>query len=303
MKYIPPTFSSTIQISMLLMVIMIGVAIPRVLFAASVSASISNTVSVGDTAIIDIFLDTEGEEINSLDGSLVLKNEQGGDVMVTNLSLAGSVFSMWPRSPSLRDGRTIDFVGGVPGGVHGKDLLLFSVVVRVMVPGDLIVEPSALTAYLNDGEGTGRLVTESASRISIGANAATPRDAWRDRIARDNTPPESFTVQLLQDDLLFDGMKFLHFETTDTQSGIAYYEVQESGHEKVRSGTSYVLINQGDDSTAIVTAYDVAGNARSISFPEKNVLSVWARNAFLIIVCILLLLIIRRFRMRKKNVA
>ena len=301
MKYISSPFSIGTRIVILVAVVAGSAMItPQTLLAASLSAVVADDVSLGDTVIVDVFLDTEGEEINSVDGSVVFKNEEVG-FEITNLSVAGSVFPMWPRSPSLRDGHIVDFIGGVPGGVNGKDLLLFSVVVKVVASKNLLVESSNAVAYLNDGEGTARVITNSVSTIPVGFSDGVSRDVWRDRVAGDNTPPETFTVQLLQDDALFNGMKFLYFETTDAQSGIAYYEVQEAGHKKVRTGTSYVLINQNDNVTATVTAYDIAGNARTVSFSEKGTSSRWIQTSFLIVAGILVYLIIRRIRRRIKN--
>jgi hypothetical protein len=86
---------------------------------------------------------------------------------------------------------------------------------------------------------------------------------------------------------MYGGKKFLSFPTTDTESGIAYYEVQEGGALPVRTGDQYVLVDQERGQIIIVTAYDVAGNARAGVYSGKKGIN-WFAIVFwtIILACI-----------------
>jgi hypothetical protein len=246
------------------------VFIPSTIFAASINISSGDKVGAGDTGVIDIYLNTEGQNINSIDGSVVLSDEHDGNFEVKDLSLSNSAFTMWPRKPSLENGHKIYFVGGVPGGVNGERVLLFKIVVKINETGDFKITPNQLVAYLNDGLGTSVKIPENSSIISIGKSGDEIKDKWKEIVSNDNIAPEPFEIILSEDPNLFDGKKFIFFDTTDAQSGIAYYEVREDGFPPVRATTNYVLINQDKDVDIIVTAYDKAGNFQVATLKMKG---------------------------------
>lgn len=63
-------------------------------------------------------------------------------------------------------------------------------------------------------------------------------------------------ITLAQDENLYDGKKFISFETTDKESGISHYEVKEGAYPIVRAEMNYVLIDQKGKSDITVTAYN-----------------------------------------------
>lgn len=281
-------------------IVLLSVFMPTDVSAATISASSDALVNANDTAIIRVYLNTEGETINSIDGSIVLTDEHKGNFEIKELSLVNSSFTMWPRKPSLEEGRAISFVGGVPGGVTGEKLLLFSVVVKINQEGKFTISPKVITSFLNDGLGTTRNITKNSSTINIGTAREKPQDVWKEIISNDNNAPEPFTIELIQDQNLYDGKKFISFETTDKESGISHYEVTEGNNPPVRTGTQYVLIDQDGTLDVIVAAYDKAGNFQTSTFVQKKAFP-WAS---LVMVCIgvtILYLIIRKLRKRKRN--
>lgn len=238
--------------------------------AATISASSGSALSAGDTAIIDVFLDTEGETLNSIDGSITLSDDHNGNFEVKDLSVVNSAFTMWPRKPSLEDKGKISFVGGIPGGIKGDHLSLFKIVVKVNQSGNFSIKPNTITSYLNDGLGTSRSIDKESTSITVGPAREKAQDKWQEIVSNDNTAPEPFTIQVVQDSYLYDGKKFISFETTDKQSGISYYEVKEGNRPPVRTGTSYVLINQNGPVDVVVTAYDKAGNFQVAVMSKKK---------------------------------
>jgi hypothetical protein len=286
--------------TLLFILFITGLYIPRYAFAASIHASANSEVFSGDTGIIEIFLDTEGETVNSIDGSIVLSDEHNGNFEVKDLSTVGSVFSLWPRKPSLEESNKIYFVGGIPGGVKGDRLLLFKVVVKINDEGKFLVKPGKIVVYKNDGLGTEISITKDSSSISVGSPNKTPTDRWKEVISNDNIAPEPFSISLIQDVNLFDGKKFVSFETNDRESGISYYEVKEGNYPVVRTGTTYVLIDQDKNVDVTVTAYDKAGNFQISILKEKEGIH-WVSIIVSVLVIVLVYKIIKRIRKNKKR--
>lgn len=285
----------------LLMLAILGVlVIPTTTSAASLKVSSGSAVSSGDTSIIEIYLDTEGKNINTIDGSIVLSDTHQGNFEIKDVSLVNSAFTMWPRKPSLGEGHQISFVGGVPGGVVGDRLLLFKVIVKINDSGEFKITPNKILAYLNDGLGTGVELSRDVSVINIGSSKGSPKDNWAEIISNDNTAPLKFEVVLNQDANLFDGKKFISFETTDAESGIDYYEVMEGSYPLVRSGTNYVLIEQDKDLKVVVYAYDKAGNFQVATLDNQTPIN-WVGIAIVILLVVTLRKVFLKFRNKNRN--
>ncbi len=238
----------------------VSIFYPGKTFASFIFSSSESSVSAGDTSIINVFLNTEGESVNSIDGSILLSDENNGNLEVKDLIVVDSAFSFWPRKPSLENRQKISFTGGVPNGIKGERLLIFKIVVKINQSGDFKIKPSGLKFYLNDGLGTEKNITKEESVISVSTKKDNVKDNWEELISNDNTPPEPFVVYLGQDVALYDGMKFVTFNAEDSGSGIAYYQIKEGDYEYVRTGTTYVLRDQENVKNITVKAYDKAGN-------------------------------------------
>ncbi len=278
------------------------VIFPVRIFAVAVTASSTSAVSAGDTSIIDVFINTEGKVINSVDGSIVLSDEHQGNFEIKDISLVNSAFTMWPRKPSLEADRKISFVGGVPGGVQGDRVLLFRVVVKINQSGNFTIKPDGVRAYVNDGLGTAVNATNTGSIIAISLSSqGEVKNLWEEIISNDNTAPAPFEISMVSDPNIYDGKKFITFETTDMESGISHYEVREGAYEAVRAGTNYVLITQDEDVEIVVTAYDKAGNFQVAVLNEKTPVN-WTGILVALAIIISIYQIIKLVRSKKKKV-
>lgn len=287
-----------IKYNLIIIFLLLTAVLPSRTFAAKINASSTDTISSGDTSIINIYLDTEGKQINSIDGSIILQDKNGGNFEVKDLSLTNSVFNMWPNKPSLEEGHKIKFVGGIAGGVTGDHLLVFKIIVKINEVGEFKIMPNNITAYLNDGVPTPINITEGVSTIVVNAKKEEPQNKWMEIISNDNTAPNKFEVKLLQDPFLYNGNKFITFETTDDESGIDYYEVIEGNNEGVRSGRDYVLINQNKNVKITVTAYDKAGNFQVASINTREPIN-WGSIVVTLLILFVLYKIIKKFRKKK----
>lgn len=289
-----------IKYKLIITLLLLVIILPGKIFAAKITASSTDIVSAGDTSMVNIYLDTQGQQINSIDGSIILRDESGGNFEVKDLSVANSVFNMWPGRPSLEDGHKIKFVGGIVGGVNGDHLLIFKIIVKINQPGNFSVIPDVITAYLNDGIPTKVNVTEDISKISVGVKKDQAQDKWEEIISNDNIAPNRFEIKLIKDPYLYDGKKFIIFETTDAQSGIDYYEVKEGNREGVRSGTNYVLIDQNKNEKITVTAYDKANNFQVATINTREKIK-WGSIAITLIILSIFYKIFKRWKKKRKQ--
>lgn len=264
--------------------------LPVSVFAASLYFDTPQAkVSVGDTVLIVAHLNTQGDSINVVDGVITL---EGAVENISGISVAHSAFTLWPRTPSL-SGRTITFVGGVPGGSVSSDAVLFEIAYTPETVGTITFTPN-IHAYKNDGTGTSVPVQGDSFSLVVGPRAGAAHDAWQETITKDTVPPAYFEVVMGEDPSVFDGKKFISFQTTDAQSGIDHYEVIEGDAPPVRASGTYVLQHQEESPRLRVRAYDKAGNVRE-SVYGQNQWFVW------VMVCIsagILIALVLWFRRR-----
>lgn len=109
-----------------------------------------SNLEVGEEKTLKIFFDTEGKEINVLEGKFKIN----GPAKIAEINTLGSIFSLWPEKPELSKSQEINFTGGVEGGVYGKDLRLFNFIITRIGKGKITINPIEVSAYLNDGKGT-----------------------------------------------------------------------------------------------------------------------------------------------------
>ena len=220
----------------------------------------SSAVGSHDTFIVHEQLNTQGQTINVVEGAIQIT---GDAAQVFQISLGGSDFTLWPKSPvvsSANNITTISFTGGVPGGFNKNNAQLFDIIFTASKPGKLSIVPLTITAYENDGKGTKAQTTFQQLDIPVIANGAAPTNSWQTLLSQDKTSPNSFVITLGQDNNTYGGKKFITFQTTDGQSGMDYYEVQEGNLPPVRASSPYVLQDQTAKSPIKVKAYDKAGN-------------------------------------------
>lgn len=283
--------------------------IPSVASAANIYFETSkNIVSVGDTFIVSMKIDSEKISINSVEGEVSFEGNNE-NLIVNDFSLAKSIFSLWPKTPSLsQDGNNISFVGGVPGGFNIDKAILFNIIVEAQKEGVIKISPKNMAVFINDGKG---------SRAEIDVNSLTvnivPRDSgiapvneWTNLVLTDKVNPEKFDIVIGRESSLFEGRRFAFFTAVDNQSGISYYEVSENNKQSIRSGSMYVLLNQDEkvDVNLVVTAYDKAGN-KTISVyknPKTSIFGFSLSFFIIILIIIVIFFILKKIRRNKKNV-
>ncbi len=217
-------------------------------------------------------VDTLGESINAIEGSVFVESGDVGDILI-----GGSSVLIWVESPTF-DSETgvIRFSGITPGGFSGKRELF--VIEGGVLPSEISF--GKIIALRNDGEGTE--VPTSLKAMSV-------------EVSEDFIAPESFDLYISSSPDIFAGKKFVSFATQDKGSGVARYEVAEtlvfrpSNNEWQEAQSPYEIGDKLLIKKVYVKAVDMEGNyvVSSKALPNRvYVLSILA--IIVLAVCTLL---------------
>lgn len=265
----------------------------------------------GDTFLVEIAIDTEGECINTIGVNL----DFSPDILkAVDFSQGNSIIVLWIESPIInQESGSISFSGMIPGGYCGMvpgNPGLSNLIGRIIfqVKEGIELEPvekntkvnfsEATKVLLNDGSGTLASLNTLGGDFKISSGRTeTTKDEWEKEIENDATPPESFKIEIQKDPTIFEGKYFITFFTTDKQTGVDHYEIlEESGilikrvGKWVRAESPYLLKDQNLKSNIFVKVIDKAGNERVETLPAPKPF-IWYKN-YLILVIITLGVII-----------
>jgi len=227
----------------------------------------------GDTFLVEVRIDTQGECINTVKVELSFDSNI---LEIKDFSQGNSLLSLWTKEPEFsNETGLVSFSGGVPGGYCGElagDPGISNLLGRIIFqahqdpfinkPINTRVEFSENSyVLLHDGLGTkASLITQGAIVSILSGIPEFPRQEWQELLKGDTTVPEPFIIMLEQNPVVFEGKYFITFSTTDKQTGIAHYEIQEGEKEWKRADSPYLLEDQGLSDTIRVKAVDKAGN-------------------------------------------
>ena len=119
------------------------------------SQAANQDVYVGQTFVVDWFIDSEGQSINTVD----LKLDYSKDTLdPVDMTAGNSVVSLWLDYPKAADG-VVELTGGIPNGVQDSRIPVFRSVFRAKSAGTAYIKLDPNSAVLrNDGSGTSDLL-------------------------------------------------------------------------------------------------------------------------------------------------
>ena len=264
-----------------LLLIFAAVVAPRISLAAEIFFTPSRGEAREDELIkMNVYVAPAGERINAVGGKLTFPNEL---LTVADINFGNSFLNFWPERPHSEKGGLIVFSGVVPGGFEslGKGLL-FSVVFRARKEGRAMLRMTDASVLKDDGAGTAADLTLKQGSIAItkkelGGEATSSRELSLALDPKSDTePPESFVPLIGASPDLFGGKHFLVFATTDKQSGIDHYEVEESANQMsdsakwIRAESPYELSDRAMQGLIFIKAVDKAGNMRIATVLPKH---------------------------------
>lgn len=140
----------------------------------------------GDSIIAELRLNTEGEQVNTIEATVVFAGE---GLEITDFSMGGSIFTMFITSPEIRtDENSVFFQAVVPAGFSGEGVVgRITLLAKNTGSGTLrIAEDSKV--LLNDGKGTEadlkftngeyNIVEKPEGLILIGSKGHPVEDKW-----------------------------------------------------------------------------------------------------------------------------
>lgn len=266
----------------------------------------SNQYYYGDTVVMAVRLDPEGECVNAVSAEINFSVEL---LKAVDFNRAKSILSLWIGQPKIdQTNGKISFVGGVPGGYCGRlagdtdaSNVLGEIIFRL--PGTVIGGTASNEAQinlssssrvlLNDGKGTAAKLTLTSQSIKIDNRPTAPvpagkptapgepavtapvttpsEDLWRETLQADKQPPENLIVGLYRSQAIFNNQYFIVFSAVDKQTGIDYYEVQEGGGVWQKAASPYQLTDQTLSGVIRVKAWDKAGNYKIVEYYPPQV--------------------------------
>lgn len=273
--------------------------------------------SAGAELRLGLFLDTEGEEINALEGKISFPLD---NLELKEIRDGGSLISFWLDKPSLpRDCPnnicSLSFSGIIPSGYSGKQGLLLSLVFLSKESGSGEISLNSLKALKNDGLGSEaqlkyknlafNLLSSELGIVEFVSPGGPTGEILAENAREDKTPPELFQAELVRDPLLFEGRWVLVFSTQDKNSGLDHYEVKEGRSDFVLASSPYLIKNQKLNRDIKIKAVDRSGNEQIITVPASSQLNFYKQNRgyLILVLCLLLLVVVYLFirLFRKKN--
>lgn len=260
-----------------------------------------NQVAGDSVTIIDVQLDSEGEPLNAIEGTIAFLGEPHETISEVLIETGGSIVSLWPVVPTYsKEEGVIRFTGGSTESFEDRGSL-FRIRIFSKEERKLTLSWIGGSAYRNDGRGTQEAVSSRSFSVALTkgrANIINPASS-------DSEPPYFDALYVSRDAEVHEGKYFISFHANDNASGISYYDVVEGQYTtRIENGELYILQNQERTSKVVVIAYDQAGNSTSMKVPTRYT---WMQSIFSIVsllftIFIALYLIFRTRRIRVSRI-
>ena len=235
-------------------------------------------IKTGDYFQLDLYLNPDSENINAVEGKIVIPENL---LEIVEIIDGDSIISFWTEKPIFENSAVV-FGGVVPGGFKGildpfrggyQSGKILSLILRTKIDGQGFVGVENAKVLLNDGLGTETRLSIFNFQFEINQEAPGMTGLLP---IKDPDPPESFEPILARNSDIFDNQWFLVFVAQDKGSGVARYELQETrskqpGKAWIEAESPYLLKDQQLNSYIYVKAIDKAGNERVVVvFPQNN---------------------------------
>lgn len=253
-------------------ILFIGVLFfPTASFAAEISFEQNPAfVRAGDMVVLNVFLDTTGNTVNAVEGSIRFSDE----LNLLDVRLTNSLVPLWVTPPAMKIKGTLSFAGVLPGGYEGQGNL-FTLVFSTAKKGDAQVSVGDTAVYKNDGLGSRASIAPRQYTIVIHEPSGKP---FRANVDADVLPPEPFVPELTSGEPFMMQGPVLVFSTIDKDSGVDHYELASSymrdAKEKDLSWNSvespYALTEEDGARYVYIRVIDRAGNTRLVVIPPQH---------------------------------
>jgi len=186
------------------------------------------TVGIGQKFQIDLWLDTDNEPVNALEGQIIFPAEL---FKLEEIRDGASVVGLWVEAPHYiqldnGDGKII-FSGIIPHGMSESRARILSVIVEALEAGSGSINVINANVIGNGISGRRTPLTLSRLTVNISADKAVTPFVLKE----DKKSPEPFYPRIASGPDIFDNDFFVIFQTTDDETGIDHYEIIESSKD------------------------------------------------------------------------
>lgn len=225
---------------------------------------VSDTTFHDGATVIEVRIDPQGDSINVVEGILGIQNVGNAKISSVAIDTGGSVLTLWPFKPEYDENKhLITFTGGAPRGFNHEGLL-FRVRIFSSASGSVRLSSLSTTSYLNDGAGSIKSVDSKSISVAV-SKSDQSASSQVVSLSSDTKPPVFSDVEVGRDESVYDGKSFVSFRATDDGLGVVRYEVKEGETVTEVSDGVYVFKDQGRDTKVTITAYDAAGNSKTVT--------------------------------------
>ncbi|OGI95063.1 hypothetical protein A2917_01640 [Candidatus Nomurabacteria bacterium RIFCSPLOWO2_01_FULL_42_17] len=247
---------------------------------------------IGEIVNLTIFLNTEGQSINTIEGDL---RYDASLLQAEAVNIGGSFISFWIEQPDLKTPGTIHFSGITPGGISATSGEAFGIIFRAQKEGNTILSLNNVNLFLNDGEGSRAQAKIMNASFKISGNVVgTPESV----AIIDTVPPEKFKIVRARDVSIYDNKWFAAFSTLDKISGVDRYIICEFWSCTLEE-SPYLLKNQTSFYRIKVNAYDQNGNSTSATLTSPYLVLIILLLFTFIVVTMYLCIRLRKNSARK----
>ena len=284
--------------------------IPAFANAAELYFEGPSSVRAGDRFTVDLFLDTEQDALNALEGTVRVSP----NLSILEIRFSGSLVPLWVVPPEEKETGVITFAGVLPGGYQGAGSAgssgrgnVLTLLLEARAAGVAELSLGADTAaYVNDGQGTRAALTAAALEFPIYAPLGP---AQKEAMPEDTTPPEPFVPLIVSGAPFGYADSVLIFSTHDKDSGIARVDIAHSYNAYAVEGnlswqeaqSPYVITKANEDTYTFVRAVDRAGNARVVVVPPQRTSIIALLYTWWLIVLLLLFCGATLYRYRRSR--
>ncbi len=259
-------FKKQIVINALLFLAALFFVFPLYSFAASGSLETPRPPSVEEQFVVDVFVETEGENINSIDASVVFPSSH---YSFEGYDADEGVVSLWVVKPHETVPGEIQFSGVIPGGVERlydplrskeKALPVARLLFRPLREGQGGFVLKDVSLLRNDGRGS--LIAVPQYSLSL---VVLPKRPLGTLEGTDTTPPLPFIIEQIEGSLFGKTPAMLSFNAMDKDSGIDHYEVSIGRGRFVTTSSPLPVPHRLLPYSVTVRAVDFAGNYQEAS--------------------------------------
>lgn len=271
--------------------------------ASSVNFQFSkNSIGIMEEFYVDVMLDTEGQAINGIEGTI---NVIGDNIRFIRAENGKSFIDLWVLPPKETSSNQIKFAGVSSTNFQGvidpfnQEKNMPGIATRLYFiatkPGESQFILSGASVTLSDGKGTKINLPTAYLPLVIESRLEVVTSK-----IKDITKPE-LKAQVIQNINLFDNQYALIYKANDKDSGIKKVLIKEGNSEWREITSPYLLEDQTRQNQIVIKAINFSDLERIIKINPKYYKNNSALHIFIAVIVIILLTLIKKRKIKNNK--